>query len=65
MVEVIGINHVLELSKQLNCEKQMILGYRDSLFLIEDFKQYGEVFIATEDGSSGKQREMFWMRFGK
>lgn len=49
----IGIPPMLELSKQLNCEKQMILGYRDSLFLTEDFKQYGEVFIATEDGSSG------------
>lgn len=49
----IGIPPMLELSKQLNCEKQMILGYRDSLFLTEDFKQYGEVFVATEDGSSG------------
>lgn len=49
----IGIPPMLELSKQLNCEKQMILGYRDALFLTEDFKQYGEVFVATEDGSSG------------
>ncbi|MCD8217012.1 MAG: dihydroorotate dehydrogenase electron transfer subunit [Clostridiales bacterium] len=34
----IGIPPLLELAKQLDCEKQIILGYRDSnLFLQEDF----------------------------
>lgn len=49
----IGIPPMLELAKQLDCEKQMVLGYRDQCFLVEDFKPYGEVYIATEDGSSG------------
>ncbi len=30
-----------------------MLGYRDKLFLQEEFQQYGDVFVATEDGSSG------------
>ena len=49
----IGIPPMLELAKQLNCEKQMVLGYRDVLFLNEEFKPYGEVYVATEDGSAG------------
>lgn len=50
----IGIPPMLELAKQLNCEKQMILGYRDeNLFLRDEFEAYGEVFVATEDGSVG------------
>lgn len=49
----IGIPPMLELAKQLNCEKQVVLGYRDVLFLNEDFAPHGEVYIATEDGSAG------------
>lgn len=50
----IGIPPMLELAKNLNCEKQMILGYRDeNLFLRDEFEAYGEVFVATEDGSAG------------
>lgn len=49
----IGIPPMLELSKSLNCEKQILLGYRDNLFLNEEFKPYGSVYIATEDGSAG------------
>lgn len=49
----IGIPPMLELAKQLACEKQIILGYRDSLFLNEEFLPYGDTFIATEDGSQG------------
>lgn len=50
----IGVPPMLELAKQLDCEKQIILGYRDSnLFLMEDFKKQGETFAATEDGSVG------------
>jgi dihydroorotate dehydrogenase electron transfer subunit len=49
----IGIPPMLELAKKLNCEKEIILGYRDELFLNEEFEQYGRVTIATEDGSCG------------
>lgn len=50
----IGIPPMLELAKNLDCEKQMVLGYRDAeLFLAEEFKEYGEVYVATEDGSVG------------
>lgn len=49
----IGIPPMLELAKQLSCEKQIILGYRDSLFLNEEFQPYGNVFLATENGSVG------------
>lgn len=49
----IGIPPILELAKQLNCEKQMVLGYRDILFLEKEFEPYGRVFLSTEDGSSG------------
>ena len=49
----IGIPPMLELAKNLNCEKQMVLGYRDALFLNDEFEQYGKVYVATEDGSAG------------
>lgn len=49
----IGIPPMLELAKNLECEKQMVLGYRDVLFLNQEFESYGPVFIATEDGSAG------------
>ena len=50
----IGVPPMLELAKQLNCEKQMVLGYRDeNLFLRDEFEAYGEVYVATEDGSVG------------
>ena len=45
---------MLELAKQLNCEKQIVLGYRNcDMFLLDEFKKQGEVYIATEDGSVG------------
>ncbi len=50
----IGIPPILELSKELKCEKQMVLGYRDgNLFLLEEFQNQGDVYVATEDGSVG------------
>ncbi len=49
----IGIPPMLELAKQLNCHKDILLGYRDKLFLNRDFESYGNVYIATEDGSAG------------
>lgn len=49
----IGVPPMLELAKRLDCEKSIVLGYRDELFLNEEFEKYGEVYIATEDGSAG------------
>jgi len=49
----IGIPPMLELAKQLDCEKQMVLGYRDITFLEKEFDPYGKVYISTEDGSKG------------
>ena len=49
----IGIPPMLELAKQLNCEKQVVLGYRDVTFLDNEFLDYADVFVATEDGSVG------------
>ena len=49
----IGIPPMLELAKQLDCEKSIVLGYRDELFLNDEFEAYGKVYLATEDGSAG------------
>ncbi len=50
----IGVPPILELAKQLDAEKRIILGYRDrNLFLKEDLEKYGAVYVATEDGSAG------------
>lgn len=51
----IGIPPMVELAKQLNCEKQIVLGYRDTLFLQEEFKGLGSMYVATEDGSCGTE----------
>lgn len=49
----IGIPPLLELAKRLNGRKEIFLGYRDQLFLQEEFMPFGRVSIATEDGSAG------------
>ena len=50
----IGVPPILELAKQLNCEKQIIIGYRDAeTFLQKEFEENGAVYISTEDGSVG------------
>ena len=51
----IGVPPILELAKQMNCEKkQIVVGYRDAqTFLKEEFEQNGELYISTEDGSVG------------
>ncbi len=50
----IGVPPILELAKQLNCEKQIVMGYRDAnTFLREQFEENGNVYISTEDGSVG------------
>ena len=49
----IGVPPMLETMKQLDAKKIAVLGYRDELFLNEEFEKNGEVYIATEDGSAG------------
>lgn len=50
----IGIPPMLELAKQLPGNKTIVLGYRDkNTFLADEFKQYGTVLLATDDGSLG------------
>ncbi|MEY8410829.1 dihydroorotate dehydrogenase electron transfer subunit [Lachnospiraceae bacterium 62-26] len=51
----IGVPPILELAKQIECEKkQIVAGYRDMhTFLKEEFEENGEVYISTEDGSAG------------
>lgn len=49
----IGIPPMLQLAKELDCEKTIVLGYRDELFLNDEISKYGNVVIATEDGSTG------------
>ena len=50
----IGIPPMLGLMEALDCERTAVLGYRDSqLFLKDEFKAFGPVYVATEDGSAG------------
>ena len=50
----IGIPPMLELAKQLKCDKSIILGYRnEELFLKDELEANGTVYIATQDGSVG------------
>ncbi len=50
----IGIPPMLELAKELKCEKSVVLGFRDETFLIDDFNMTdAEVFMASEDGKTG------------
>ena len=46
----IGVPPILELAKQMDCEKkQIVVGYRDvQTFLKEEFEQNGELYISTE-----------------
>lgn len=50
----IGVPPILQLAKELEADKQVVVGYRDSqLFLKEDLDKYAAVYVATEDGSAG------------
>lgn len=49
----IGIPPMLELAKELDCEKSIVLGYRDEIFLKEEFEQYGTCYVSSEDGEHG------------
>ena len=50
----IGIPPMLELAKNLDCEKTAVLGYRNAdTFLADEIGKYANVVLATEDGSVG------------
>ena len=50
----IGIPPMLELAKSLDADKTIVLGYRNAdTFLDKDLKVYGDIVIATDDGSLG------------
>lgn len=56
----IGIPPMLELAKELAVGREyalsdadIVLGFRDELFLCDELKNYGRVTVATEDGSAG------------
>lgn len=50
----IGVPPILQLARELEADKQIVVGYRDrQTFLQQDLEQNGQVYIATEDGSVG------------
>lgn len=49
----IGIPPMLQMARELSCEKTAVLGYRAQLFLEKEFAPYAKVYVATEDGSAG------------
>ncbi|MCR4717677.1 MAG: dihydroorotate dehydrogenase electron transfer subunit [Lachnospiraceae bacterium] len=49
----IGIPPLLELAKRLDADKSVVLGFRDEIFLADEFKDYADVYIASEDGKTG------------
>jgi dihydroorotate dehydrogenase electron transfer subunit len=55
----IGVPPMLELAKQCKAEgipMEIIMGYRDAgTFLLEEFKEQGSCYVATEDGSVGTE----------
>ena len=49
----IGIPPMLQLAKELECEKSIVLGFRDEEFLSEEFVPYGIVYKSSDNGSIG------------
>lgn len=50
----IGIPPMLQLARSLPGKKTIVVGYRSNdTFLLDDLKVYGDVVIATDDGSLG------------
>lgn len=49
----VGTPPMVELAKTLKGKKIIIVGYRTQPYLVERFKRYGEVHVATDDGSVG------------
>lgn len=51
----IGIPPMVETAKRIHGEAIAIAGYRSELFLTEELKKAGELYVATEDGSAGSK----------
>ena len=52
----IGIPPLLQLAKEFKrADVRLAMGYRDVVFLKEDFEESGNLIVATEDGSVGIQ----------
>ncbi len=49
----IGIPPMLETAKQLDAQKMVVSGYRDELFLTEDFADAAELYLAVEHPGEG------------
>ncbi len=49
----VGTPPMLELAKQLEGEKTIVVGFRSEPYLVEALEQYGKVLVATDDGSHG------------
>lgn len=49
----IGIPPMLALAKELDCEKSIVLGFRDEEFLSEEFLPYGTVYKSSDTGFTG------------
>ena len=44
---------MLQLAKELTCEKSIVLGFRDEEFLSEEFEPYGTVYKSSDNGTIG------------
>lgn len=49
----VGTPPMVELAKQLKGKKTIIVGFRTNPYLIERLEKYGDVYVATDDGSVG------------
>lgn len=49
----IGLPPMVQLSKEIEGEVQVVAGYRDELFLTDELSGNGSFYVATEDGSAG------------
>ena len=49
----VGTPPLLELAKEIVGRKTIYLGYRADPYLVDEFRNYGDVFVATDDGSYG------------
>lgn len=49
----IGVPPMLQLAKELKGEADIVVGYRDDIFLQDELQNEGNLYIATEDGSIG------------
>lgn len=49
----VGTPPLLELAKRIDGKKTIYLGFRTNPYLLESLRKYGEVYVATDDGSYG------------